>query len=54
MLVKNDQKDNNQDKEKSANQTNNEEIKKLEVKKIIASILKDKSNEPLNKIKNIM
>lgn len=54
MLVKNDEQDNNDDKRKSANQPNEEEQKKLEIKKLIASILKDKSNEPLNKIKNIM
>lgn len=54
MLVKNDEKDSNDDKRKSGNQTNEEEQKKLEIKKVIAKILKDKSNEPLNKIKNIM
>lgn len=54
MLVKNDEKDNNDDKRKSANQTNEEEQKKLEIRKVIAEILKDKSNEPLSKIKNIM
>jgi hypothetical protein len=49
----NTKKDSNK-KDALSSEANEYEQKKLEVKKILAAILKDKSNEPLNKIRNIM
>lgn len=56
-MIKKDLSDTTNDsdqKDTLTNKANEYEQKKLEVKKILATILKDKSNEPLNKIKNIM